>query len=169
MSSKLKPKIFLVDVDGVMTDGKIYQSLDGKVMKVFGPDDHDALKLLQRHVEVQFVSGDRSGFPLSEARIVGSMKMPLSLVSTSERLSWIAERWDLRDVAYMGDGIFDHYVISAVGYGIAPANADRLARESADYVTERASAERAVAEAALHLMERFFQPYDPQQPVDGIW
>jgi 3-deoxy-D-manno-octulosonate 8-phosphate phosphatase (KDO 8-P phosphatase) len=42
-----KFKIFIIDVDGVMTDGKFYYSDKGKVMKVFGADDNDALSLLK--------------------------------------------------------------------------------------------------------------------------
>ena len=39
-------KNFVIDVDGVMTDGQFYYTAEGKVMKVFGPNDHDALLLL---------------------------------------------------------------------------------------------------------------------------
>jgi 3-deoxy-D-manno-octulosonate 8-phosphate phosphatase (KDO 8-P phosphatase) len=49
----------------------------------------------------------------------------------------------------------------AVGYAIAPANADRLAKQAAHYVTERSGGDRAVAEACLHILEKFFKPYDP--------
>jgi hypothetical protein len=38
-----KPLHVCLDVDGVMTTGEFYYSADGKVMKVFGPDDHNAL------------------------------------------------------------------------------------------------------------------------------
>ena len=33
------PKVFILDVDGVLTDGCFYYSIDGKVLKKFGPDD----------------------------------------------------------------------------------------------------------------------------------
>jgi 3-deoxy-D-manno-octulosonate 8-phosphate phosphatase (KDO 8-P phosphatase) len=55
----------------------------------------------------------------------------------------------------MGDGIFDHYVMKDVGYSIAPANADITAKNEANYVTKRKGADRAVAEAALHILEKF--------------
>ena len=64
----------------------------------------------------------------------------------------------------MGDGLFDHYVMKQVGYAIAPANADTLAKAHADYVTQRSGGDRAVAEACLHLLEKFFEPYAPQSP-----
>ena len=68
----------------------------------------------------------------------------------------------------MGDGIFDHYVFEKVGYSIAPANADKNARESANYVTERLGGDRAVAEACLHILEKFLEPYDTKKlPSSG--
>ena len=44
---KTTPKIFILDVDGVMTTGQFFYSTEGKVYKVFGPDDNNALSLLQ--------------------------------------------------------------------------------------------------------------------------
>ena len=52
--NKIKPKVFLLDVDGVMTSGQFFYSNQGKVMKVFGPDDHDALSLLKPFLEIRF-------------------------------------------------------------------------------------------------------------------
>lgn len=162
----MTPKIFILDVDGVMTTGQFLYSAEGKVLKVFGADDHDALCLLKPYLQLHFVTGDRSGFPISKRRIADDMKMPLDLVSTTERIAWISERHDPANVIYMGDGIFDHYVLDAVGYAIAPANADPNAKAASDYVTERAGGERAVAEACLHILERFFEPYDPRRELD---
>ena len=50
----ITPKIFLVDVDGVMTNGQFTYTKEGKVMKTFGPDDHDALSLLKKFIEIKF-------------------------------------------------------------------------------------------------------------------
>ena len=74
----------------------------------------------------------------------------------------------------MGDGIFDHYVMKEVGYSIAPSNSDKVAKAHADYVTERSGGDRAVAEACLHIMHKFFKPYDsdrlPANQLDlGEW
>lgn len=155
-----KPAVFVIDVDGVLTDGAIYSSADGKVMKRFGPDDNDAISVLQLQLPVHIVSGDHRGFPITERRVRDEMKLPLDLVSTLHRSEWLAERWPLKRIAYMGDGIFDALVFRAVGYAIAPADADPLARRNAHYVTERTGGNRAVAEACLHILERFFEPFD---------
>lgn len=168
-------KAFLLDVDGVLTNGQFLYSMRGKEYKIFGPDDNDGLSLLREHLEIRFVTGDKKGFEISKRRIVDDMGYPLDLVSTIRRREWIAERYPLDQVIYMGDGIFDHYVMKQVGYAIAPQNADRIAKACAHYVTERSGGDRAVAEAALHILERFFTPYDPEQPpalagkLSGQW
>lgn len=170
-----RPKVFILDVDGVMTDGSFYYTADGKVMKRFGSDDHDGLSLLKPHLEIRFVTGDHRGFEISRARIEKDMKMRLDLVSTTQRLAWIREHYNPAEVIYMGDGIFDHYVMQGVGYAIAPANADARAKSAAHFVTARGGGNRAVAEAALHILEKFFTPWNPAAPLpekvnfSGAW
>ncbi len=162
-----KPKIFLIDVDGVMTNGQFGYTKEGKMTKNFGPDDHDGLSLLKRFMEIKFVTGDKSGIEITKKRIVDDMKFPLDVVSTVNRIKWIKENYNSNQVIYMGDGIFDHYVFKKIRYSIAPANADKNAKKYANYVTERHGGDRAVAEACLHILEKFFVPYDPDKLPDS--
>lgn len=163
MKKTLQPKVFILDVDGVMTTGQLLYSENGKTMKVFGPDDHDGLSLLKNFLDIRFVTGDKTGFKISEKRIVKDMKFNLDLVSTIRRVEWISKQYSLKDVIYMGDGIFDHYVFKKVGYAIATNNADKLAKETANYITERNGGDRAVAEACLHILKEFFEPYNTDE------
>ena len=160
-NNNFKPEVFVLDVDGVMTTGQLGYTEQGKTMKIFGPDDHDGLSLLKNFLEIRFVTGDKTGFDISKRRIVDDMKFPLDLVSTIRRAEWISEKYPLEKVIYMGDGIFDHYVFKKIGYSISTANSDILAKSTANYVTNRNGGERAVAEACLHILENFFEPYDP--------
>lgn len=160
------PKIFILDVDGVMTDGRFHYTIEGKIMKVFGADDNDALSLLRPYLEIHFVTGDKKGFNISKARIVDDMKYSLDLVSTIKRIDWIKQRWDPKEVIYMGDGIFDHYVFKEIGYSIAPSNSDFYTKSKANFVTKRSGADRAVAEASLHILEKFFSAYNPKELPD---
>jgi 3-deoxy-D-manno-octulosonate 8-phosphate phosphatase (KDO 8-P phosphatase) len=154
----MKPKVFILDVDGVLNTGRFLYNEEGKVMKEFGADDSDALKVLNSDIEIRFVSGDKRGFPISKKR-VEDMKFEIDLVSTFQRIDWIKERYDPKDVIYMGDGIFDYLVFEQVAYGIAPANGDADTRAKADYVTERLGGDRAVAEAAKHIANKFFDGF----------
>lgn len=149
-------KHFVIDVDGVMTDGGFYYSNEGKIMKRFGADDHDALNLLRDKINIFFLSGDRKGFEISKKRIVQDMKFDLHLVSTVKRVEWLEENVNLKQTIFMGDGIFDHLVFDRVGYSICPADGFYLSREKADFVTRSPGGHRAVAEACMHILKRFF-------------
>lgn len=164
---KNKPKLFLLDVDGVMTNGQFIYNSKGKEFKIFGPDDHDGLSLLKQHLKIEFVTGDKSGFKISKKRIVDDMKFKLHLVSTIKRLEWIKKNYSLNDVIYMGDGIFDHYVMKKVFYSIAPNDADINAKKYANYITKRNGGNRAVAEASLHILKKFFVKYDPEKKLSN--
>src|SRR3989338_9996971 len=114
-----KPKHFILDVDGVLTDGRFYYTTEGKAMKAFGPDDHDGLLLLKPYMNICFVTGDRKGFDITKKRIADDMKFPLELVSTIGRVEWMKEKgFEPKESIYMGDGIFDAMVFDKIGYGI---------------------------------------------------
>ena len=159
------PRVFILDVDGVMTNGQFLYSQEGKMFKIFGPDDNDGLSLLNSYMSIHFVTGDKKGFAISRKRIVEHMKYPLDLVSTIRRIDWIRERHDPAQVIYMGDGIFDHYVMKEVFYSIAPNNAHTFAKNESVFITKANGAEGAVAEASLHLLETFFNAYDVNKSI----
>lgn len=162
--TKIKLKYFLIDVDGVMTDGKLYYTKEGKVMKVFGPDDSDALSILKNFIKIIFISGDKRGFEISKKRIVDDMGFPLEQVSTIKRMEYIKKIADPFEIIYMGDGIFDHYVFQEVGYSICPSDGFYFTKKRANFVTKATGGNRAVAEACLHILEKFFGPYDHNKP-----
>ncbi len=167
-------KNFILDVDGVFTDGTFYYTVDGKVMKKFGPEDNDALSLLRGKLMIHAVTGDKNGFAITKRRIADDMKLPLDLVSTFERIEWIRDRFDPAETIYMGDGIFDPLVFKHVAYSIAPANAFYATKEKADFITNLRGGDGAVAEACLHILEKFFnEPFDIYSLVlkegSGAW
>ena len=63
-------EIFVIDVDGVLTTGQFLYSSEGKVMKIFGPDDNEALSLIKPFLKVQFITADKNGYEISKKRIV---------------------------------------------------------------------------------------------------
>lgn len=129
-------------------------------MKIFGPDDNDALALLRDRINVVFVTGDKRGYPITHKRVVEDMGYRLELVSTVQRVPWLQKNYDLSEVIYMGDGIFDACVFRVVRYAIATADADESARREADYITARTGGNRALAEACFHILSTFFEPVD---------
>tara|TARA_B110000114_G_scaffold185225_1_gene231383 strand:- start:5350 stop:5871 length:522 start_codon:yes stop_codon:yes gene_type:complete len=149
-----KFKNFIFDVDGVFTDGCFYYSENGKILKMFGDADNDALSIIKHKLHVEMVTGDKRGFSISKKRIETDMGYPLSLVSTFERLNWIKEKFNPMETIYMGDGIYDPLVFKGVGYSIAPANAFVNTKKYANHVTESNGGGGAVAEAIIHVLEK---------------
>lgn len=147
--------IIVFDVDGTLTDGKMYYTPEGKSMKAFGCDDWDMLKILHQYFEVYFVSADKKGFPISQKRISEEMGWNLSLVShfPNKRLEWMREKAAGKKIVYVADGVFD---------GLIPKSNDLILLTTSDaleHVKQRAYAvmkhsggSRAVAEACIWML-----------------
>ena len=163
---KKKPKIFLLDVDGVMTNGQFIYNSKGKKFKIFGPDDHDGLSLLKRYIKIEFVTGDKNGFGISKKRIVEDMNFNLHLVSTIKRQDWIKKRFNFSDVIYMGDGIFDWIFMKKFFFSISCVDSNPLTKKYSSYVTKAQSGNRAVSEASLHILKKFF--VKNSKDVEGV-
>lgn len=151
---KIKNLIF--DVDGVFTTGQFLYTENGKFAKVFGPHDNDGIKMIKKYVSICVVSADKRGWSITKKRIADDMGLRLEMVSENERVQWFKDNFDLSETIYMGDGITDAEIFSLCAYSVAPNNAFYVAKEKANYVTNAKSAEGAVAEACLHIIEKFF-------------
>ena len=57
---------FILDVDGVFTDGTFYYSKKGKIYKKFGPHDSDGIKIIKKHFNTSLISADKRGFEISK-------------------------------------------------------------------------------------------------------
>lgn len=157
MESNQQPiKNFILDVDGVFTTGQFLYSQDGKFAKVFGAHDNDGIKLIKKYLDVFTITADKRGEAITRKRISEDMGLVLHLLSEEERLPWLEKNFNLKESIYMGDGIYDAKIFPLAAYSIAPANAFYLALENASFVTKSKSGEGAVAEACLHIIEKFF-------------
>ena len=151
----MKPKYFVLDVDGVLSTGQFLYSSKGKAYKIFGPHDADGLKMLKGCLEVSFISADLKGFSISKKR-VSDMGYRLAKVSEEERGSFIDKKFGLKNVIYMGDGYHDVPLLKACAFGIAPASARPEARKAADFVTASKAGEGAILDACLEIIKRYF-------------
>ena len=77
-------KYFILDVDGVLTTGQFLYSSDGKVMKVFGPDDNESLGLLQKYDNIIYNRG-QGGFEISKNELL--MKWDIHWIILLKRLN----------------------------------------------------------------------------------
>lgn len=150
MTKDIKHVIF--DVDGVFTSGQFIYDESGKRYKIFGPHDSDGIKfLLGQDIFVEAISADKRGFNITRKRM-NDIGLPLTLVSESDRESFVRGCGGLKQLCFMGDGHFDAHIFDIVSYAIAPSNAVPIALEKADYVTRASGGNGAVYEAALHIL-----------------
>jgi 3-deoxy-D-manno-octulosonate 8-phosphate phosphatase (KDO 8-P phosphatase) len=147
---------FIFDVDGVFTDGKFFYSSRGKEFKSFGADDHDALLVMKKFINIEIVTSDKRGFSISSKRVAEDLGFPLELVHSSKRLDWIIKNFELSKTIYMGDGICDIEIFKEVAYSICPSNSLAVVKKYADHVTESPGGDRAIAEACLFVLSKFF-------------
>jgi len=147
-------KKFILDVDGVLNDGMLYWGADGKPFKAFGNYDHDGLKLLRNHLDIEFVSADENGWPITHNRITTHMNFPLTMVKEKDRLNFVLSKGLPSEIVFMGDGPYDAKIFKHVALGIAPAQAWRTAITEADYVTPREGGKGAVMDACIYIMDQ---------------
>ena len=153
---KNKPSFFLLDVDGVLNNGQVIYSARGKIGKIFGPDDNDALKILSKFIKISFISSDYRGFEISKRRVQKDMKFQINLVKNNERSDWIKKNYDLKKTIFMGDGIFDWITMKNCYYSISCSDSSNIAKKYSNYVTKSNSGNRSVSEASFHIIKKFF-------------
>lgn len=145
-------KLFVIDVDGTLTDGKIMMNEAGQIYKSFHVRDFHAIEsLLKNEFEVAFVTemSDRVIF----AKLGRNYKIFANCKNKFEEISnYIAEKelaWD--DVAYIGDSESDFECISEAGFAACPSDA---CTEIVDLVSY--AAHSAGGDAALYEIVKYF-------------
>ena len=151
------PKNFIIDIDGVMTNGQMLYNKNGKYIKIFGPDDNDMLLILKKYINICFITADKKGYSITKKRIVNDMGFKLYYVNVLDRVQWIDKKFTLKKTIYMGDSIFDSIALQKVAYGIAPKNADKYAKKSSKHITKTSGGDRAVSEACVFILKKFFK------------
>jgi 3-deoxy-D-manno-octulosonate 8-phosphate phosphatase (KDO 8-P phosphatase) len=153
-------QLLLMDVDGVLTDGRLYNvpGPDGAMVETKGFDSQDgmALQWLNRHeIQAGVISGRISAATTERAKQV---KMRYVYQGHVEKIPILEEILTAsgiaRDnVAYVGDDLTDIVVMRRVGLGIATANARPEFKRSAHYVTNAPGGSGAVREVAELILQ----------------
>ena len=119
-------RLLLMDVDGVMTDGRIIFDSNGIESKFFNVKDGHGIKMVQRSgIEVGIISGRESQVVRNRAEELGISHVYLKAYDKLLPYRDILAKTGLvdRQVAYIGDDIIDIPILRRVGFAAAPADA----------------------------------------------
>lgn len=133
-----KIQLVIFDVDGVLTDGRLYFTADGNEMKCFHVHDGLGLKqLLKNKIQVAIISGRNTPQVLKRMQELGVSFIYQGVDDKQPVYNDILKALNLRDeqVAYVGDDVPDIALIERAGFGISVSNAHESAKEIADWIT----------------------------------
>ena len=145
-----------LDVDGVLTDGRIYVSDSGERIRAFDVHDGSGIIYLQRvGIRVAILSSESREAVRHRARRLGIRTVLLGyknkLVGLDQLL--VSEQVEPEHVCYVGDDLPDVPVMRAVGLAVAVADAHPLVRDAAHWVTRCDGGRGAVREVAEHILK----------------
>ncbi|MCS2610002.1 KdsC family phosphatase [Halomonas dongshanensis] len=149
-------RLLAIDVDGVLTDGRLYFQADGIEIKAFHTQDGLGLQLLKRAgIEVALITGRDSTMVSQRAVALGIDHVHQSVKDKLTTLKALCERLNitLDQVAYCGDDLPDLAAIKHSGVGITVPNAPDYLHTHADWVTDRLGGHGAVREICDTLLE----------------
>ncbi len=177
-------KLVVFDVDGVLTDGKLWYSSSGDELKAFHVQDGSAIKLLQQHgIEVAFITGRQSSMVSRRAAELGVNHLyqgselgktpPATMASAATadqstpagklpHYQHLLAQLQLVDsqVACVGDDVADIVLLERCGLGISVPNGHPAAQAAASHITTTAGGQgvaRELAEALLRAQSKW--PY----------
>jgi len=153
-------RLLLMDVDGVMTDGKLYNVPDpsGKMVETKGFDTQDGISLQWlswKGLKTGIISGRVSPATVERARQCNITYIYQGHIEKIPILEEILHESGIpaSQVAYMGDDLTDVVVMNRVGLSIATANARPEVKRSAIHITKRPGGAGAVREVAELLLK----------------
>jgi len=142
-------RLFILDVDGVLTDGRIIMDDNGREIKQFDVRDGHGLKLLMRYgIGVVLLTGRKSAVVEHRARDLGIEEVHQGIWNKVEVSESILQNRDLRydQVAFVGDDIVDIPLLRRVGFSVAVADAAEEVKRIVDFVTQKKGGRGAVRE-----------------------
>lgn len=149
-------KLFVMDVDGTLTNGKVYYSANGEELKKFSIRDGMGIELLKlAGIELAIITSENSNIVKARASklkienlILGSRNKKSSLIELTDTL-----KLNLNNVAYIGDDVNDIPALELAGISGCPADATDEVKKVSDYVCAVKGGEGAVREFAEMILK----------------
>ena len=142
-------KFLLLDVDGVMTDGRIILDNQGNELKAFHVRDGHGIKLAQKSgIIVGIITGRKSEVVNIRARELGIQEVHQGAHEKIAVYDALIAKYGFRDseVAYIGDDVVDVDIFKRVGLAVAVADSDPAIKSHADIVTRAEGGRGSVRE-----------------------
>lgn len=151
----LNLKLIIFDVDGVLTDGRIYYLPDGSEIKVFHVHDGLGLKQLQQSgIKTAVISGRGGAAVAKRLQELGIDDITLNCSNKIAIFKQLLAKYNLsaEQVAYVGDDIPDLEIMQQVGLAITVPNAHAAIKAIAHWQTQLAGGHGAIREVTDQLM-----------------
>lgn len=148
--------LLVLDVDGVMTDGRLYFDANGEEAKVFHVRDGFGIKqIMKTGIAVAVISGRRSK---AVERRIAELNIEHARLGQEDKLDALVEISDslgipMNEIACMGDDLPDLPLLEAAGLGIAVADAHPELLAIADWHTQLAGGHGCVREVCDRLIQ----------------
>lgn len=149
-------RIFAMDVDGTLTDGKINISDTGELYKSFNVKDGLGIKLLlSNNIIPIIITGRKSKITEFRANELGIINIFQNIKDKKECLDNICEKFNvsLEEIAYIGDDVNDLSAIKSVGISFAPSDSHPSVLKEVTYKCISKGGEGAVREAIDYIFE----------------
>jgi 3-deoxy-D-manno-octulosonate 8-phosphate phosphatase (KDO 8-P phosphatase) len=144
-----KTRLLMMDVDGVLTDGRIIQDSHGQELKVFDVKDGHGIVMAHRaKLQTALISGRESETTVRRAQELG---IALVFQKTWNKLEVYEKiladtKYAPDEVAYVGDDLVDIPLLRRVGFAVAVADAVDEVKATAHLITQRPGGRGAVRE-----------------------
>lgn len=156
----MKIKLFSVDVDGVLTDGGMYYSEKGEVMKKFNTRDGMGFEILRKNGIIPvIISKENSEIVMRRAEKLKVKEVHIGINNKVKEMKQILQKYniDFEHVAHIGDDINDLPLIKRVGLSFAPMDAMQDVKINVDYVTQKKGGEGAFRDAVEIIMNNYLK------------
>lgn len=144
-------RLFVMDVDGILTDGRLYYSSNGDECKPFHIRDGLGIKWLQRAgIDAAIITGRRSPAVERRAAELGIRHLHQGHEDKREAFRRLLEDTGLTaaETAYIGDDLPDLPLLHQAGLALTVADADPRLCQAAHWISSRPGGHGAVREAA---------------------
>ncbi len=153
-----RTRLLIFDVDGVLTDGRLFLGDDGQEYKAFHSRDGHGIKMLLSHgVEIAIITGRTSEVVKHRMRNLGVTRLYQGQHDKTIAFRQLLDEMQLMpdQVAYVGDDVVDLPVMRKVGLAVAVQDAHPLVKQHAHWQTPSnggCGAARDVCEMILEAM-----------------